>query len=111
MSVLSGTKCAFITDDVCEKLVSEGPEAYDKWIWWIVSGCALGYYFPNGGARPSLSQCENTIFGQLRHQCASYWIYNSGGINVLDPPNFGSNGSAVLDDTARFMMAPERLTL
>ena len=111
MSLLSSAKCAFIADDVCEKLVSEGPEAHDKWIWWEVSGCALGYYIPNGGARPNLSQCEITIFGQLRHQCASNWIYNGGGINVLELPDFNSDGSAVLDDTARFMMAPERLTL
>ena len=111
MALLSGMKCAFITEDVCEKLVSEGPEAHDKWIWWEVSGCALGYYIPTGGARPNLSQCENTIFGELRHQCASSWIYNGGGINVLELPDFSSDGSAVLDDTARFMMAPERLTL
>ena len=111
MALLSGMKCAFITEDVCQKLVSEGPEAHDKWIWWEVSGCALGYYIPTGGARPNLPQCENAIFGALRHRCASSWIYNGGGINVQELPDFGSDGSAVLDDTARFMMAPERLTL
>ncbi|KAM0804846.1 hypothetical protein BDR22DRAFT_555620 [Usnea florida] len=111
MPLLSSLKCAFITDAVCQNLVSQGPSAHDKWIWWEVSGCALGYYIPTGGARPNLSQCQKTIFGEMRQRCGSSWMYNGAGINVVDLPDFGDDGSAVLEDTARFMMAPERLTL
>lgn len=96
---------------MCEKLVSRGPEAHDKWIWEETSGCALGYYIPEGGNKPNMWQCEERIFGEMRRQCASNWIYNAGGINVLDLPDFSSDGTAVLEDVARFMMATERLTL
>ena len=110
-SLISSAKCASLTEDVCQKMVSRGPEAHDKWIWEEISGCALGYYIPEGGNKPNMWQCEERIFGEMRRQCASTWIYNAGGINVLDLPDFRSDGTAVLEDMARFMMATERLTL
>ena len=111
MAILSSLKCAFLAGDVCEDLAGRGPEARDKWIWWEVSGCALGYYIPFGANKPNLRQCEDLIFREMRDQCASNWIYNAGAINVLDLPDFGSDGTAVWYDTGRFIMASERLTL
>lgn len=111
MTDLSSLKCAFLAEDTCSDLASRGPKARDTWIWDEVSGCALGYYLPNGAPVPSRFECEYQIYDQIRMKCATDGRYNAGSANVFDMPDFGGDGSGVDRSMGRYLMAPERLTL
>ena len=111
MTELSSNKCAFITEQFCADLAFYGHEQRKKWIWEEVSGCALGYYLPDGARVPSRAGCEHRIFDPMRFQCAADGRYNAGSINVFDVPDFGGDGSGVDPGEGRYMMASERLTL
>ena len=88
-----------------------GDSERDKWVWEVVSGCALGFYLPQEAPVPTLWECENIIFDKMRLGCANDWRYNAGGINIFELPDFSQDGSAMVEDQGMFMMAPERLTL
>ncbi len=111
MTALSSSKCALLAGDVCADLEARGPEARGKWIWEEISGCALGYFLPDGAEVPHKYHCEYGIFDKIRRQCAGGWQYNAGAINVFELPDFGGDGSGMVEEWGRYLMAPERLTL
>ena len=112
MSTLSNLKCSFLADDFCSDLASPGPKPRDKWIWAEISGCALGYYFPPEAILPTHFTCEEVIFRAIRRECATDpQYYNAGSINVGQLPDFSQDGTELLPDQGRYLMAPERLTL
>lgn len=49
--------------------------------------------------------------GEIREKCAGDSRWNAGSINVGEMPGFGGDGTAVVGGEARWVMAPERLTL
>ena len=111
MTALSSSKCAFLGEHACTHMILVGPSTRNKWIWSEVSGCALGFYLPQAAAVPSLFDCEIRIFEKMRSECATDWRYNAGAINLFELPDFNQDGTAMVEDEGRFMMAPERLTL
>ena len=111
MSTLSNIKCSFLADDFCSDLASPGPKPRDRWVWAEISGCALGYYFPQEAILPTHFTCEHMIFGAIRGQCARDPEYNAGAINVGQLPDFSGDGTELFPYQGRYLMAPERLTL
>lgn len=112
MSTLSNLKCSFLADDFCSELASPVPKLRDRWVWAEISGCALGYYFPQEAILPTHFTCEHLIFDVIRRKCATDPRYNAGSINVGQLPDFGGDGTDLgLPYAGRYLMAPERLTL
>ncbi len=111
MTALSSSKCALLAGDVCADLESRGPEARGRWIWEEISGCALGYFLPDGAEVPRKGECEYQIFDQIRRECAGGSQYNAGAMNVFELPDFSGDGSGMVEEWGRYLMAPERLTL
>ncbi len=71
----------------------------------------MGYYLPEGAEVPDQEMCEWGILGEIREKCAGDSRWNAGSINVGEMPGFGGDGTAVVGGEARWVMAPERLTL
>lgn len=96
--------CGKLTDTPAARLV------HDKWIWTELPGCSLGYYLPDEAAPPFLFQCEGAL-GAVVELCATNSRFNAGEVNVETMPDFGGDGTAVVEGAVRYVMAPERLTL
>jgi len=113
MTGLNPTHCAELVPIICIPLNVTAPArpARDKWIWRELPGCALAFYLPEHAPVPPVDVCKGLIFGEIVEMCATRSRFNGGGINVDALPDFGSDGTAVDEGGARFLMAPERMTL
>ena len=112
MPGLNPTNCEYITQNLCRRF-QLGPvliDDRDKWHWFELPGCALAFYLSTTAQSPGLQGCLR-IMGEIREKCATNSRYNAGTSNVKTLPDFTGDGQAVDNWEARFIMAPERLTL
>lgn len=110
---LDPTNCADLVPIICTPLNVTAPYRLvrDKWIWRELPGCAMAFYLPVRAPVPAMDVCTGLIFGAIVEMCATRSRFNGGGINVEELPHWGSDGTAVEGGEARFLMAPERMTL
>ena len=113
---LNPSNCLSVAPIICDLLSKLRPASLvtEKWLWASQTGCALGYYLPEGYEHrteeiPGKEECIRDIYGMIIERCASRSQYNVGSINVEQLPMGREVGLAMTEGYPRYVMAPRRL--